>query len=81
MVVGGSDASSSIGRIGEVQKALRIRLVAVFRSVWRLSIYSFCPLNHASSPKSRIGRTQVVYSRRKCSELRPHSLVISLEAI
>ena len=49
--------------------------------VWSLSIYPFCPLNHASVPKSRMGRTHVVYSWRKCCELRPHSLVFSLEAI
>ena len=81
MAVGGIDASSSIGMIGDVRNAPRIRQDAVFWSICRLSMYLFCPPNHASAPKSRIGRTQVVYSWRKCYELRPHSLVFSLEAI
>ena len=62
MAVGGSNASSSIGAIGEVRKAPKIRLEAVFCSVWSLLMYSFCPLHQASTPKSRIGITQVVYS-------------------
>ena len=79
--VGGSDASSSIGVVGEVRKAPKIRLDAVFWSVWSLLMYPFCSLHQASTPKSRIGRTQVVYSCRRCRELSPHSLVINLEDI
>ena len=81
MAVGGSDASSSIGVIGEVLKAPKIRLDAVFWSVWSLLMYPFCSLHQASTPKSRIGRTQVIYSCRRCRELSPHSLVFNLEDI
>ena len=45
MAVGGSDASSSIGVIGEVWKAPKIRLDAVFWSVWSLLMYPFCSLH------------------------------------
>ena len=66
MAVGGSDASSSIGIMGEVRKAPRICLEAVFWSFCSLSVYPFCPLHQASVPKSRIGRTQLVHSWRMC---------------
>ena len=78
MAVGGSDASSSIGIMGEVRKATRICLEAVFWSFCSLSVYPFCPLHQASVPKSRIGRTQLVYSWRMCWELCPHSLLFNL---
>ena len=81
MAVGGSDASSSIGVIAELRKAPKIRLDAVFWSIWSLLMYPFCSLHQASTPKSRIGRTQVVYSCRRCRELSPHSLVCNLEDI
>ena len=81
MAVNGSDASSSIGIMGEAWKAPRIRLEAMFWSFCSLSVYPFCPLHQASVPKSRIGRTQLVYSWCMCWELSPHSLVFNLQHI
>ena len=57
MAVGGRGASSSILMIGEEWNSLRIRLDAVFWSIWSLLMYPFCPPNHASAPKCRIGMT------------------------
>ena len=45
--VGGSEASSSIGMIGEVQNAPRIHLEAVFWSCGSLSTYPSCTLHQA----------------------------------
>lgn len=41
----------------------------------------FCPLHQASAPKSRMRRTQLVYSWRKCRVLSPHLQVFGLLAI
>ena len=57
MAVGGRNASSSVGVIGEVRKAPKIHLEAVFWNVWSLLMYPYCSLHQASTPKSRIGRT------------------------
>ena len=45
---GGGEASNSIGMI--VQNTPRIRLQAVFWSLWSLSMYPCCPLHQASAP-------------------------------
>ena len=63
---GGKEASSSIGIIGDVRKAPRIRLHAVFGSFCSLSTYLFCLFYKSSALKSRIGVTQLVYRRRGC---------------
>ena len=49
MAGGGSDASNSIGIIGEVRKAPGIHLDAVFWSVRSLLMYPFSPVHQASA--------------------------------
>ena len=66
---------------GDVRNAPRILLQAVFWSFSSLSACPFCPLHQASAPKSRMRRTQLVYSWRKCKVLSLRLPVFGLLAI